>query len=243
VSAEPIRFIHTADWQLGLRVNFIPGDAGAEVRNARLRTVRRIGEVAKEQEATFVVVAGDVFEHHGLKPATVRKTFDALRDYPCPVYLLPGNHDPLTPESLYTCDLWQRDCPANVHVLSSTEPVSVRDDAVLLPCPILDRQPLEDPTAHLAPDFGPDTGFRIGVAHGGIREILEGMRDSADVSAAEISADTCERGALDYLALGDWHGLLKVNERTWYPGAPDATRFKERRPGHVLLVELAELVV
>ena len=72
-----LRFLHSADWQLGLRVRFIPGDSGAVVRDARLKTVARIGEVAREREAEFVLVAGDVFEHHGLKPSTLRKTFDA----------------------------------------------------------------------------------------------------------------------------------------------------------------------
>ena len=237
--SSALRFIHTADWQLGLRVRYIPGDAGASVRQARLRTVQAIGEAAREHGAEFVIVAGDVFEHHGLKQATVRKAFDVLKGFPVPVYLLPGNHDPLTPDALYQSDLWQRECPANVHVLTSIDPVAVRDDAFLLPCPITERQVLEDPTAHWGPGFGPSTGFRVGVAHGGIREILAGMEgDEADLGAA-VSLDACERGRLDYLALGDWHGLLRVSERSWYPGTPDATRFKESHPGHVVLVDIS----
>ena len=42
----------------------------------------------------------------------------------------------------------------------------------------------------------------------------------------------------DYLALGDWHGTFKFDPRAWYPGAPEATRFKESEPGAVLLVEI-----
>jgi len=235
--ARPLRFIHTADWQLGLRASFIPGDAGAVARSARLTTVRRIGEVARASGAEFVVVAGDVFEHHGLRPATVRQTFDVLRGFPVPVYLLPGNHDPFTPDSLYRSEVWRRECPPDVHVLGSTEPVAVRDDAHLLPCPILERQLLDDPTAHLSPSFGPQGGFRIGVAHGGIREILERLDPEYEPLTA-VSFDTRRRAALDYLALGDWHGLLRVEDGTYYPGAPEATRFKEKQPGHVLVVTL-----
>ena len=239
MSAQPLRFIHTADWQLGLRARFVPGDAGAIVRAARLRTVRRIGDVAQEHAAEFVVVAGDVFEHHGLRPATVRQTFDVLRDFPVPVYLLPGNHDPHTPDSLYRSELWRRECPDNVHVLSSGAPVPLRDDAHLLPCPILDRQMIDDPTAHLSPAFAPPTGFRVGVAHGGIREILERLDADYDPVTA-VGLDTCVRGRLDYLALGDWHGLLHVDPYTHYPGTPEATRFKEKTPGFVLVVTLPE---
>jgi DNA repair exonuclease SbcCD nuclease subunit len=240
MASAPLRFLHTADWQLGLRVRYIPGDAGARVRDARLSAVKRIGEVAAEQGAEFVVVAGDVFEHHGLKPATVRKAFDLLKEFPVPVYLLPGNHDPYTPDALYCSPLWKRECPDNVHVLALTDPVAVRDAAHLLPCPIRDRTVLDDPTEHLTAEFGPDEGYRIGVAHGGVREILAGMVEDEDELAVNISAETAARGRLDYLALGDWHGLFQVDDRTWYSGTPEATRFKEKDPGKVLVVELAE---
>lgn len=240
MASRPMRFLHTADWQLGLRVRYIPGDAGARVRDARLAAVKRIGEVAAEQDVEFVVVAGDVFEHHGLKPATVRKAFDLLGAFPVPVYLLPGNHDPHTPDALYRSPLWARECPDNVHVLASSEPVTVRDDAHLLPCPILDRAVLDDPTEHLTAEYGPQEGYRIGVAHGGVREILAGMIDDEDELAADISAGTAARGRLDYLALGDWHGRFTVDERSAYSGTPEATRFKEKDPGQVLVVELTE---
>src|SRR6202012_2484630 len=42
----------------------------------------------------------------------------------------------------------------------------------------------------------------------------------------------------DYLALGDWHGTLSFDPRVWYSGAPEATRFKEKRPGNALVVEI-----
>lgn len=232
------RFIHTADWQLGLRVRFIPGDAGAVVRDARLRTVRRIGRLAADEKADFVVVAGDVFEHHGLSPATLRKTFDALADYPCPVYLLPGNHDPLTPDSLYESAVWTREAPPQARVLISTEPVEAPGGAWLLPCPLVQRHTLEDTTEHLTPDFGPQGVVRVGVAHGGIREILEPLVDDEAKLNNVIRRDAATAGALDYLALGDWHSLLQAGDRTWYSGAPEATRFKERDPGQVLVVDV-----
>lgn len=238
--SKPYRFLHTADWQLGLRVRFIPGDAGAEVRNARLKVVRRIGEVARDREVHAVFAAGDTFEHHGLKPDTLRKTFDALKDFPVPVYILPGNHDPYTSDSLFQSELWARERPDNVFVLATTEPVQLRDGVHLLPCPLVERTPLEDPTAHLSADFGPTEGIRIGVAHGGVREILQRLgEDDEDELSSAVPADACQRGKLDYLALGDWHGKLRIDDRTHYPGAPEATRFKEKAPGYVLVVEIA----
>lgn len=232
-----VRFIHTADWQLGLRVRFIPGDDGAVVRDARLQSVRAIGALARREQADFVVVAGDVFEHHGLKPATLRQTFDALADFPCPVYLLPGNHDPLTPDSLYRSAVWKREAPKHLHILESIEPVQA-PGAWLFPCPLIQRHTLEDPTEHLHPGFGPQGVIRVGVAHGGIREVLEGMGETEEGLTNALRMHAAREGGLDYLALGDWHGALRVDSRTWYSGAHEATRFKEKDPGHVLMVEI-----
>jgi DNA repair exonuclease SbcCD nuclease subunit len=236
---RPVRFIHTADWQLGLRVRFIPGDDGAVVRNSRLETIRRIGQVTGEQKAEFVVVAGDVFEHHALKPETLLQTFDALAEFPVPVYLLPGNHDPYTSDSLFRSRRWEQRCPENVRVLGDREPVEVREGVFLLPCPLLERHTLDDPASHLDADFGPPDGFRIAVAHGGIREILAGLDPDHPLTNA-IGLNTATRARLDYLALGDWHGYLQIDERTFYSGAPEATRFKEKLPGKILVVEIAE---
>ncbi|MDI1435817.1 metallophosphoesterase family protein [Polyangium sorediatum] len=234
----PVRFIHTADWQLGLRAHFIPGDAGAVVRNARLETVQKIGTIAREFKADFVVVAGDVFEHHGLKPDTIRRSLDKMRDIPAQVLLLPGNHDPLTPEALYRTALWKKECPPNVRVLDSRAPMILREGVALLPCPLFERHELGDVTEHLTAEYGPQDHVRIGVAHGGIKEFLAALVDDEETIHNAIPKDLAGRARLDYLALGDWHGLLQIDERTWYSGTHEATRFKEQNPGSVLLVEV-----
>lgn len=232
------RFLHTADWQLGLRALFIPGDAGALVRHERLQALHRIGAVARETGSEFVVVAGDVFEDHGLRLATLRGFFEAMNQIPVPIYLLPGNHDPLTSDALYRGDLWKRECPRHVNVLDSREPVIVRDGVALLGCPLLERHTLGDVTEHLTPDLGPGGHVRIGVAHGGIKELLERLVSEDEPLHNTIPVDRAARARLDYLALGDWHGLLRIDDRTWYPGTPAATRFKEKDPGNVLVVEI-----
>lgn len=233
-----IKFIHTADWQLGARAHFIPGDAGARVRSARLEVVRRIGALARAEGAAFVVVAGDVFENHAVKPDTIRQALDAMRAEAVPWYLLPGNHDPYVTESIYQSGLWARECPHNVRVLGSTEPLVLSEEVVLLPCPLLERTTLGDVTKHLVAEHGPADRIRVGVAHGGIEEILRALNDPDWAPSNVIPKDRAERGRLDYLALGDWHGTLEVDARTWYSGTPEATRFKEKDPGNVLVVEI-----
>lgn len=236
--SRSVRFIHTADWQLGYRADFIPGDAGVLVRNERFRTLHRIGALARETNAEFVVVAGDVFEDHSLRPSTQHAAFEAMAQIPVPIYLLPGNHDPLSPDAIYRSALWQRECPRHVHVLDSREPVIVREGVALLGCPLLERRTLGDVTEHLTPELGPSDHVRIGVAHGGIKAFLERVAGNEEPVHNAIPADRATRARLDYLALGDWHGLLRVDDRTWYSGTPEATHFKEKHPGNVLLVEI-----
>ena len=46
---------------------------------------------------------------------------------------------------------------------------------------------------------------------------------------------------LDYVALGDWHGLMSVDRQAWYPGTPEPDRFPngpDDQRSQVLLVDL-----
>jgi hypothetical protein len=123
-------------------------------------------------------------------------------------------------------------------VLGSQEPVIVREGVALLGCPLRERHTLGDTTEHLTPDLGPSDHVRIGVAHGGIKELLARLVSDEEALHNVIPQDRAARARLDYLALGDWHGLLSIDDRTWYSGTPAATRFKEKDPGHVLVVEI-----
>lgn len=59
-------------------------------------------------------------------------------------------------------------------------------------------------------------------------------------SSNPIAAARAELAALDYLALGDWHGCRQVDARTWYSGTPETDRFKANASGQALIVSLLE---
>lgn len=53
-------------------------------------------ELARRRKVAAVIWAGDVFHHKTpgrTSHATVRRLIDLARTYPCPVYVVPGNHD------------------------------------------------------------------------------------------------------------------------------------------------------
>ena len=80
---------------------FLEGDAQTLFSEARLDAVRRIGALARDQGCAFAVVCGDVFESNRLEKDVIRKALDAMGAIPVPLYLLPGNHDPIDAASIY----------------------------------------------------------------------------------------------------------------------------------------------
>ena len=93
------RILHTADWQLGLRLNFVPGEAGARLRAERFATIERIAELARSEGVDAVLVADDVFDDNRVGPETIQQAREALAKFGVPVVLLPGNHDPATEDT------------------------------------------------------------------------------------------------------------------------------------------------
>src|ERR1700729_1598073 len=119
MASAPLRFLHTADWQLGLKLAFVAGDAGAVARFQRFEVARRLARLAKERAVDVVVVAGDVFDDNAVGEDSLQRARDALAAFaPIPVLLLPGNHDAATPD----CALARLHAGAHVHALLDDEP-------------------------------------------------------------------------------------------------------------------------
>src|SRR3977135_4396326 len=112
-----MRFVHTADWQLGMTRHFLAGEAQPQYSAARRDAVAGLGPLAARGGAEFRAVAGDVFEDNQLAPKIISQSLEAMRAIGIPVYLLPGNHDPLDAASVYTSPLFTTVLPANATVL------------------------------------------------------------------------------------------------------------------------------
>lgn len=236
-----MRFLHTADWQLGMTRHFLDADAQARFTDARLDAISRLGAVAAEREAEFVVVCGDVFEDNRLAPAVVARSLDRIAAIDCPVYLLPGNHDPLDAASIYTSEVFRRHRPANVIVLESPAVHEVRPGVELLAAPWFSKHPAGDPlTEAVAAAAAPAAGvIRIAVGHGGTLPV--GARDQRLIDVDALSARIAA-GELRYVALGDRHSVTEVAPGIWYSGAPEVTNFdhKETASGSVLVVDVPD---
>ncbi|MCV7411793.1 DNA repair exonuclease [Mycobacterium florentinum] len=239
-----MRFLHTADWQLGMTRHFLAGDAQPRYSAARRDAVAGLGALAAEVGAEFVVVAGDVFEHNQLDPKVIGQSLEAMRAIGIPVYLLPGNHDPLDASSVFTSTLFTRECPDNVIVLDRPGPHQVKPGVEIVAAPWRSKAPTTDLVAEVLEgleDAGAVT--RVLVAHGGV-DVLDPDRDKPSLIRLAGLEEALTRGAIHYAALGDKHSLTQVGDsgRVWYSGSPEVTNFDdvESNPGHVLVVDIDE---
>src|SRR6478736_1376697 len=156
-----MRFVHTADWQLGMTRHFLAGDAQPRYSAARRDAVAGLGVLAAEVGAEFVVVAGDVFEHNQLAPQVIGQSLEAMRAIGIPVYLLPGNHDPLDASSVYTGTLFTAECPDNVTVLDRAGTHEVRPGLQIVAAPWRSKRPTTDLAAEVLADLPTDGTIRI----------------------------------------------------------------------------------
>jgi len=226
-----MKFIHTADWQIGMKAAHV-GAVGGRIREARLETARKVIEAAEALGAEFILVAGDTFEDNGVDRVLVQKAADILGKSTVPVYIIPGNHDPLVPGSVWDHPAWgERE---KIRVLKAPEPLEI-PGGTLFPCPVLEKHSRKDPTTWIGATR--TEGLRIGVAHG----TVEGMPQVAPDHP--IPRDAAARAGLDYLALGHWHSTASYEDpagavRMAYSGTHETTRFGERDSGNVLVVEI-----
>jgi len=234
-SSCEVRFVHTADWQLGMTRHFLDADAQPRYTQARIDALHRIAEVAREHEAEFVVVGGDVLESNAVGPRVLSRTVEALKTFEVPVYLLPGNHDPLDASS----QLPKLVELPHVHVL--TETVVVREGVEIRPAPWTSKHPTHDLVAAATQDLVADGTLRIVVGHGAVDELSPDREDAARI-ALEPLEDAIHDGRLHYVALGDRHSTTQVGRTgaVWYSGTQEVTDRRENDPGNVLVVEVSD---
>ena len=229
-----VKFLHTADWHLGLKYKQL-GDKAQQARDIRLKTAQKILTTARDNSVDFVLIAGDLLDSNQVDRKLVAEVSQMFQQVaPIPVYVLPGNHDPLTRDSLFHDPVWES--VDNLTIFQENKPL-VTGNCTLYPCPVSQKQSQDDPTQWIDTRENESNQIAIGVAHGNLQV---GFIEEANFP---ILPDRTQLSGLDYLALGEWHSLFQhpdsegVN-RTVYPGTPETTKFGEDDSGKIVLVEI-----
>ncbi|NQV54777.1 MAG: metallophosphoesterase [Rhodospirillales bacterium] len=176
-------------------------------------------DAAERLNADAVLVAGDMFEHNRQPQHVLDDTAAILANAAMHVVILPGNHDPLIPESAFhrggIADI------DKVHILGMTHEEAIHLEELELEIwghahlDYGDMAPLRAPRQRT-------TKWQVAMAHGHFEAAPDPMRKHNPgwmINSAEITAT----GA-DYVALGHWNQPKRVGDNgihAYYSGSPD----------------------
>ena len=134
-------FIHTADWGLrepadvpGLK---IPVKWGLESSDYEL--IRRVGAVAREHHADFVLVVGRIFSSPAPSHDVIAGAIRAISEIELPVILVPGGLDDGASGSVWEDEFFMSEAARwapNLRVLLASEPVEQNGSLL---CPLVAR--------------------------------------------------------------------------------------------------------
>jgi DNA repair exonuclease SbcCD nuclease subunit len=226
-----MRLLLFSDLHLETRFAWAPPAVAGARRDALRACLRRIGELATTIAVDALCCGGDLFEQERHRPDTaafLRETFAALD--PLPVYLAPGNHDWLAPQSLYARTEWS----PNVHVFLQDRltPATLDDGLTLWGAG--HHSPTN--TRGFLDDFRVDRGgVHLGLFHGSAQGVA--IEDPSTVRHAPFRADQIGASGLHHALLGHYHTPRHAPDHT-YPGNPEPLTFGEQGERGPVLVEV-----
>lgn len=209
---------------------------------ARFDAIRALGRIAREEHCQLMLVCGDAFESNQVDRKTVARALEALKDVTVPVYLLPGNHDPLNAASVYRSSAFIEKKPAHVHVIENADPIQVSDSLEIIGAPWMSKRPVINPIYEALGNLPPANGItRVCLGHGAFDLLVP---DKESVGIIEVSAveRAIHEGKIHFAAMGDRHSLTKVGHsgRIWYSGTHESTDFSEAQSGFALIVDIKD---
>lgn len=235
-----IRFLHTSDWQLGMTRHFLSEGAQERYNQARFDSIRTMGRIAKEEKCQFMVVCGDTFESNLVDRKTVARALEALKEVSIPVYILPGNHDPLNAASVYRTSTFVERKPENVQIIQNSSLILISEGVELVGAPWMSKRPVYNPIVEAINPLTPtENVIRICLGHGAV-DVLSPNQESNDIISVSMLGKAIAEGKIHFVGLGDRHSLTKVSDddRIWYSGTPEPTDFREIKSGFANIVEL-----
>jgi DNA repair exonuclease SbcCD nuclease subunit len=213
VSHPEVTIIHSSDLHLGTDDSFSDTD--------RLVVLPKVLTAASEIDADVVVLAGDSFDNHRQPLALLERAAQMLRDYRKPIVILPGNHDPLTPDSVYRRG-GLGDIP-NVNILGLNAGPAVTFAELELEIwghahfDYTDMSPLANPRPRT-------TRWQLAAAHG---HYVDEVRDpNRLIGSWLIHREELIATGADYVALGHWNQSISVGDGqilAHYSGSPEYT--------------------
>jgi DNA repair protein SbcD/Mre11 len=219
MSSREFCFVHAADLHLDTPFEGI-GRTAPEIsqllRDASLQAFDNLIDLTLRRQAAFLLLAGDIYDGHarGVR-AQLRflRGLAKLAEAGIPVFIIHGNHDPLSGWSAI------RQWPPGVHIFSAeeVEELPVQKDGIQLAMVYGISYGESDVSENLALRFKRKSlpGLHIGLLHANVGS----QKEHALYSPCSLSDLT--KAGMDYWALGHLHLRQLINQGDpWiaYPG-------------------------
>jgi len=213
-SQREVVLVHSLDLHLGADSSF-----GASYSSDQLSVLHRVLAAATAVGADLVLLVGDTFDHNRQPAELVDRAARTMGEFSAPIVILPGNHDPLTPDSVY--HRAELAAASNVCVLGLTV-----GEAVVFPkldlevwgrahLDYFDMSPLEKPRSR-------STRWQLAAAHG--HYVEEPDEPGRLLGSWLIRREELLATGADYVALGHWNRAARVGDEqvnAYYSGSPD----------------------
>lgn len=109
-----LKILHTGDIHLDSAFTSLSPEE-ARARRAESRELfSKVIDIANTESIDAIILAGDIFDTYPIRPETAESFLRDLKRAKMPVFITPGNHDPLTPDSPYRTLSF----PDNVHIFT-----------------------------------------------------------------------------------------------------------------------------
>ena len=226
-----IKILHSADWHLDSPLQGRGQRQSRRLRKELSRIPERVSQLCRQENCDILVLSGDLFDGAYTKEG-YRLVYDALQEVGVPVFISPGNHDPLLPDSPWLTELW----PENVHIFkrSGIESVALPE----LNCRVYGAgfESMDCP--------GLLAGFRAEQAEKHSIGVFHGDHVQAGSPYNPITTLQIQQSGLQYLALGHSHKcdqFFQGSTLCAWPGCPVGRGYDEQGEKGVLLVTVDEI--
>ncbi len=224
-----LKILHSADWHLDSPFTGVSDAQRERLKEAQLRLPEMIADICLQEGCDLVLLAGDLFDGPYSRETAAILSRELAR-CAVPVFISPGNHDYLAPESPWLGEAW----PENVHIFTGAM------TSVTLPeldCRIYGAGYRSMDCPGLLQGFraAGEERYQIALLHA---DPMQVHSPYCPVTAGQVRAS-----GLTYLALGHIHkaGSFRAGGTLCaWPGTPMGRGFDETREKGVYIVSLED---
>lgn len=236
-----LKILHTSDLHLGAKLGWL-GDKASEQREQLNKTFERIIDFAINEQVNVFIIAGDLFDNphpSGVLRSFVDRQISRLLAKKIYVIILPGNHDCLEKGSVYL-ENFSEESFLHVFRTGDIESFNISDlDLTVYGSGIKDKYTQEVDFNKLVDQKNNTNNLKysLAIVHGGVK-IKDNMTSKELIEPEEV-----EKSGFNYVALGDWHGVLNISNgstKAWYSGSPELLAKDQTNSGNILIIKIGD---